>query len=34
MLSDYNFMQGGYMGLGLLFMLISPALAARVRGFR
>ncbi len=34
MLSDYNLMQGGYMGLGLLFMLISPAMAARVTGLR
>lgn len=33
MFSDYNLAAGGYMGFGLLFMLIAPALAARVRGF-
>lgn len=32
-LSDYNIVKGGYMGLGLLFMLFAPALAAKVRGF-
>ncbi len=31
MLSDYNIMKGGFMGLGLLFLLFSPALAAKVR---
>ena len=30
-LSDYNIFQGGYMGLGLLFMLCAPALAFRLR---
>ena len=34
MLSDYNMAKGGFMGLGLLFMLFAPALAARVRKFR
>jgi len=33
MLSDYNLTEGGFMGLGLLFMLLAPALAARARGF-
>jgi len=33
MLSDYNMAEGGFMGLGLLFMLFAPALAARARGF-
>jgi hypothetical protein len=32
-LSDYNLMQGGYMGFGLLFMLFAPSLAVKVRGF-
>lgn len=32
MLSDYNPARGGFMGLGLAFMLCAPALAARVRG--
>lgn len=32
-LSDYNMAEGGFMGLGLLFMLFAPALAAWVRGF-
>lgn len=32
MLSDYHPSSGGFMGLGLLFMLCAPALAARVRG--
>jgi hypothetical protein len=33
MLSDYNIAEGGFMGLGLLFMLFAPALASKVRGF-
>ena len=33
MLSDYNMAEGGYMALGLLFMLFAPALAAKARGF-
>ncbi len=32
MLQCYDVAAGGYMGLGLLFMLFAPALAARVRG--
>jgi hypothetical protein len=32
-LEDYDFGAGGYMGLGLLFLLLAPSLAARVRGF-
>lgn len=32
-ISDYNVAEGGFMIFGLLFMLFSPALAARVRGF-
>lgn len=32
--ADYNLAAGGYMPLGLLFMLFAPALAARVRGIR
>jgi len=32
MLSDYDLAQGGFMGLGLVFMLCAPALAARLRG--
>jgi hypothetical protein len=31
MLSDYNLAAGGFMGLGLVFMLFAPALAARAR---
>ena len=27
-LSDYNMPEGGFMGIGLLFMLFTPALAA------
>lgn len=30
-LSDYNLAQGGLMGLGLLFMLLAPALGANLR---
>jgi hypothetical protein len=33
MLSDYNMAEGGFMGIGLLFMLFAPALAAMARGF-
>ncbi len=33
MLSDYNISQGGFMGLGLVIMLFSPALAAKARGY-
>ena len=33
MLSDYNLAEGGFMGIGLIFMLFAPALAARARGF-
>lgn len=33
MLSDYNMAEGGFMALGLLFMLFAPALAAKARGF-
>ena len=32
MLQDYDFGRGGFMVLGLLFMLWAPALAARLRG--
>lgn len=32
LLADYNPAGGGFLGLGLLFMLLAPALAARVRG--
>jgi hypothetical protein len=32
MLSDYNMAEGGFMGLGLLFMLFAPVLAAKARG--
>jgi hypothetical protein len=31
LLADYNLAAGGLMGLGLLFMLFAPALAARLR---
>jgi len=31
MLSDYQLREGGFMGFGLLFMLFSPALAAKLR---
>ncbi|MGA7800678.1 MAG: hypothetical protein WCC36_07680 [Gammaproteobacteria bacterium] len=34
MLSDYNLTDGGFMGLGLMFMLFAPALAAKARGVR
>lgn len=33
MFADYNLAAGGFMGLGFLFMLFAPALAARSRGF-
>jgi hypothetical protein len=33
MLSDYDLTRGGYMSLGLLFMLFAPALAAKARRF-
>ena len=33
LLSDYNMAKGGFMGLGLIFMLFAPALAAKARGF-
>jgi hypothetical protein len=33
MLEDYDLAAGGYMGFGLLFLLATPFLAARVRGF-
>jgi hypothetical protein len=33
LLEDYDFAAGGYMGLGLLFLLLAPFLAARARGF-
>ena len=32
-LSDYDMTEGGFMGLGLLFMVFAPALAAKARGF-
>ena len=32
MLEDYDFGRGGFMVLGLLFMLWAPAVAARLRG--
>lgn len=32
MLSDYDPRAGGLMGFGLVFMLLSPALAAKLRG--
>ncbi len=32
MIADYDLSQGGLMGLGLLFMLLAPLLAARIRG--
>jgi hypothetical protein len=32
MLEDYDLSRGGFMALGLLFMLWAPALAARLRG--
>jgi hypothetical protein len=31
-LADYKLMEGGFMGFGLLFMLFSPVLAAKLRG--
>ncbi len=33
MLEDYDLAAGGYMAFGLLFLLLAPFLAARVRGF-
>jgi protein-S-isoprenylcysteine O-methyltransferase Ste14 len=32
MLSDYDVTRGGYLGFGLLVMLLAPALAAQLRG--
>jgi hypothetical protein len=34
LLSDYKLTEGGYLGLGFLFMLLSPWLARRTRGQR
>lgn len=34
MLSDYALTKGGFMGLGLIFLLFAPALAIRVRNFK
>lgn len=34
MRSDYDLAAGGFMALGLLCMLLAPALAARARGMR
>ena len=31
MLADYNLARGGFMSIGLLFMLFAPAIAAKVR---
>jgi hypothetical protein len=31
MLADYDFARGGFLGVGLLFMLLAPALAAGLR---
>ena len=31
LLADYNLAAGGFLGLGLLFMLLAPSLAARTR---
>ena len=31
MLADYDLAEGGFMAFGLLFMLLAPALAARLR---
>lgn len=31
LLSDYDLSRGGFLGVGLLFMLLAPALAARLR---
>jgi hypothetical protein len=31
MLADYDVAQGGFLGIGLLFMLLAPALAAGLR---
>lgn len=31
-LSDYNLLKGGLMPIGLLFMMLSPLAAAKVRG--
>ncbi len=31
MLSDYNLAEGGFMGFGLVFMLVAPFLAAKAR---
>lgn len=33
MLADYIVREGGFMGFGLLFMLLAPALAARARRY-
>lgn len=32
MLADYDVTAGGYLGLGMLFLLFAPLLAARLRG--
>jgi len=32
MIEDYNLLKGGLMGLGLLWLLFAPLLAARLRG--
>ena len=30
--SDYNLLQGGLMPIGLLFLALSPLIAAKIRG--
>jgi len=32
MLADYDLSRGGLMGIGLVFMLLAPLLAVRIRG--
>ena len=32
--ADYDPSRGGFLGLGLLFMAVSPLLAARVQGLK
>lgn len=34
MLADYDLAAGGFMGFGLLFMWLTPLLAARAQGYR
>jgi len=31
-LSDFNILNGGFLSLGMLFLMLSPLIAAKIRG--